>query len=67
LKGLWLAHFELFAVDEDSPVLLDSFEADDLSEAIALATIRLERRDMQLRSEGIIVAHSLSGGAWSAL
>lgn len=57
--------YYLHAADSGDDPHLDSFEANDAEEAIVLSVLRLERRDMELRSEGATVARIYRDGRLS--
>ena len=48
--------YHLQAADGGSPTCVDAFEAMDDEEALALAAIRLERREIELRRGDLLVA-----------
>ena len=58
-----MAFFDLHAMDGGAPSELETFEADDLVEAVALSVLRLERRDVELRVSGVCVARIPKNGS----
>ena len=48
--------YELYAVGDGDPACLDTFGAGDIREALALAFVRLEHCDTELRKDGIAIA-----------
>jgi len=48
--------YDLCAIRSDGSEHLGTIEANDADEAILLSTIRLERREMELRRDGVLVA-----------